>query len=128
VTLTLTDVLAADTLRVRARIPRRNSSATREASSGPQLASHPRGGSLRTLTDLWVSIPMAEDPFVADAYALASQFLKSPLAIRRGALLLYAVTVDNTLQITVDPKPAAGGSLTFLVGALPVRAVSQRPR
>jgi hypothetical protein len=30
---------------------------------------------------------MAEDPLVADAYALASQFLKSPLAIRRGALV-----------------------------------------
>ena len=52
-----------------------------------------------------------ESEFVAIAEAAAEAILAHPLKIRRGAALLYQVTVDNELSLTVDPKePKRGNS------------------
>ena len=45
-----------------------------------------------------------ESAFVAVALKAAEEVLQPPLSIRRGAALLYEVTVDNNLALTVDPK------------------------
>jgi len=52
---------------------------------------------------------MEEDVFVQEALAAAQEILAPPLLIRRGAALLYQVTVNNRLEITADPlKPVKG--------------------
>jgi hypothetical protein len=56
---------------------------------------------------------MAEDALVAKAYELAQARLQPPFVVKRGAPLLYAVTVDNTLEITVDPKKPVRGQSAF---------------
>src|SRR4051812_43461255 len=56
---------------------------------------------------------MQEDPFVATAMAAASDVLAPPLSIHRGAALLYQVTVDNRLNIRVDPKKPMRGQSAF---------------
>lgn len=54
---------------------------------------------------------MEEDLFVSEALAAAEEILAPPLAIIRHATLLYQVTVDNRLKVTVDPrKPSRGHS------------------
>jgi hypothetical protein len=44
---------------------------------------------------------MVEHPLVFEAHAIARRALQPPLSIERGAPLLYAVTVNNALQVTV---------------------------
>ena len=56
---------------------------------------------------------MPEDPLVARAFTTAAEFLEPPLIIRRGAPLLYAVIVDNTLQVTVNPRKPIRGQGAF---------------
>lgn len=52
-----------------------------------------------------------ENPFVTAALEAAQQILAPPLSIKRGAALLYQVTVNNELRLTVDPaKPTRGAS------------------
>jgi hypothetical protein len=56
---------------------------------------------------------MAEDSFVEEALRAASEILDEPLLIRRGAALLYQVTVNNQLQLAVDPKKPTRGQSAF---------------
>ncbi len=56
---------------------------------------------------------MKEDEFVATALEAAEEVLSAPLSIRRGASLLYQVTVDNRLNLTVDPKNPKRGQSAF---------------
>jgi hypothetical protein len=44
---------------------------------------------------------MKEDLFVQEALTAAEEILGFPLLIRRGAALLYQVTVNNQLEVTV---------------------------
>jgi hypothetical protein len=55
----------------------------------------------------------AESKFVDIALDAANRVLKPPLSIKRGAALFYEVTVDNRLNITVDPKRPMRGSSAF---------------
>lgn len=54
-----------------------------------------------------------ENPFVLAALEVARQILTAPLSIERGEPLLYQVTVNNELQLTVDPAHAKKGSSAF---------------
>jgi hypothetical protein len=54
-----------------------------------------------------------ESKFVAEAQAAAEKVLRPPLSIRRGAALLYEVTVDNNLSLTVNPKRPVRGDSAF---------------
>ncbi|HZZ95185.1 MAG TPA: hypothetical protein VFE23_21680 [Usitatibacter sp.] len=56
---------------------------------------------------------MEEDPFVATAMEAAKEVLAPPLSIERGAALLYQVTVNNRLEIGVDPKKPVRGQSAF---------------
>lgn len=52
-----------------------------------------------------------ESPFVELAKQVAAKTLQPPLCVQRGAALLYQVTVDNQLSLTVDVKhPSRGHS------------------
>ena len=55
----------------------------------------------------------AEDPFVAEALEAAKAVLKYPLFVKRGEALLYEITVDNNLKLTVDPTKPVRGDLAF---------------
>lgn len=53
----------------------------------------------------------AESAFVDVAMAAAKDVLSAPLQIQRGRALLYQVTVDNRLALTVDvARPTRGNS------------------
>jgi hypothetical protein len=54
-----------------------------------------------------------EDPFVSVAQSVASEVLEHPLHVGRGVPLLYQVTVDNSLSITVDVKKPIRGRSSF---------------
>lgn len=54
-----------------------------------------------------------ESAFVDVARKVAEAVLPSPLFVHRGAALLYQVTVDNGLSLTVDLKRPARGSSAF---------------
>ncbi|HEY7243820.1 MAG TPA: hypothetical protein VH678_08050 [Xanthobacteraceae bacterium] len=54
-----------------------------------------------------------ESKFVETALTTARRVLQPPLSVRRGAALLYEVTVDNTLTLTVDPKRPVRGDSAF---------------
>ncbi|MBA7560727.1 hypothetical protein ES708_02357 [subsurface metagenome] len=54
-----------------------------------------------------------EDPFVSTALDAAKDVLGTPLLIKRGANLLYQVTVDNHLRLKVDPKHPKRGQSAF---------------
>lgn len=55
----------------------------------------------------------AESEFVAVAQEVAERVLPSPLFVQRGAALLYQVTVDNQLSLTVNVKRPARGNSAF---------------
>jgi hypothetical protein len=55
----------------------------------------------------------AESSFVALALSVAEHVLAPPLQVSRGAALLYQVTVDNQLSLTVNPKKPTRGSSAF---------------
>jgi hypothetical protein len=54
-----------------------------------------------------------ESPFVDIAFEVANDLLKPPLSIRRGAPLLYQITVDNQLDVTINPKAPRRGTSAF---------------
>ena len=54
-----------------------------------------------------------ESAFVEVARGTAERILSHPLVIKRGAALLYQVTVDNELSVTVDPKRPVRGDSAF---------------
>lgn len=54
-----------------------------------------------------------ESPFVDIALNVAREILTPPLSIARSAALLYQVTVDNDLRLTVDPRSPRRGSSAF---------------
>jgi hypothetical protein len=54
-----------------------------------------------------------EDQIVERVLATARSILKAPLHVERGAALLYQVTVNNELAVTVDPKAPARGQSAF---------------
>jgi hypothetical protein len=54
-----------------------------------------------------------ESKFVSAAHSAAKKVLRPPLSIRRAAALLYEVTVDNKLTLTVNPKHPVRGDSAF---------------
>ena len=54
-----------------------------------------------------------ESDFVTKLHDLATAILKPPLLVKRGASLLYRVTVDSSLSLTVDPKRPIRGDSAF---------------
>jgi hypothetical protein len=54
-----------------------------------------------------------EDPFVAVAQSVAAKILRLPLYVGRGVPLLYQVTVDNNLSITLDVRKPVRGRSSF---------------
>lgn len=54
-----------------------------------------------------------ESKFVGEAQAAAELALQAPLFIQRHATLLYQVTVDNNLELSVDPKKPKRGDSGF---------------
>ncbi|MBT4483875.1 MAG: hypothetical protein HOC71_09385, partial [Candidatus Latescibacteria bacterium] len=54
-----------------------------------------------------------EDLFVSTALDAANDVLGTPLLIKRGANLLYQVTVDNHLELKVNPKHPKRGQSAF---------------
>lgn len=55
----------------------------------------------------------AESTFVDVALEVAKAILPPPLLVQRGAALLYQVTVDNQLALTVDVKGPTRGNSAF---------------
>lgn len=55
----------------------------------------------------------AESKFVGVAQVVAEKILPPPLFVERGVALLYQVTVDNQLSLTVDVKRPKRGSSAF---------------
>jgi hypothetical protein len=55
----------------------------------------------------------AESTFVEAAKEVAERILPPPLFVKRGAALLYQVTVDNRLSLTVDVKRPIRGYSAF---------------
>jgi hypothetical protein len=54
-----------------------------------------------------------EDQFLDEAEKAAREILAEPLLVRRGAPLLYQVTVNNLLELTVKPKRPVRGQSAF---------------
>jgi hypothetical protein len=54
-----------------------------------------------------------EDQFVSRIEKVLKRALPRRLIVRRGASLLYEVTVDNRLQIRIDPKRPSRGHAAF---------------
>jgi hypothetical protein len=54
-----------------------------------------------------------EDPFMTVALQAAKEVLGGNLLIKRGASILYKVTVDNEMNLTVDPKRPRRGQSAF---------------
>lgn len=54
-----------------------------------------------------------EDIFVGIALGVAQNILKPPFIIKRGSSLLYQITVDNKLDIVVNPKKPKRGQSAF---------------
>jgi hypothetical protein len=55
----------------------------------------------------------AESKFVDEAHKIIKQDLRHPLFIEKRAALLYQITVDNDLEVTVDPKDPKRGDSAF---------------
>jgi hypothetical protein len=56
---------------------------------------------------------MPEDVFVDTAMKAAKSVIGPPLLVERGASLLYQVTVDNRLNVGVNPKKPKRGQAAF---------------
>lgn len=67
---------------------------------------------------------MAEDPFVQEAFTTVGRLLKEPLRVERGAALLYEVTVNASLEVTVDPRYPRRGISAFQTDLCVFDAVS----
>jgi hypothetical protein len=55
----------------------------------------------------------SESPFVEIAKKVAEKILRPPLFVQRGVALLYQVTVDNHLSLTVDVERPSRGNSAF---------------
>jgi hypothetical protein len=55
----------------------------------------------------------AESKFVEIALEAASKVLRAPLTVKRGASLLYEVTINNALVVTINPKRPMRGISAF---------------
>jgi hypothetical protein len=55
----------------------------------------------------------AESDFVSIALEAAQRILSPPLVIKRGEPLLYAIAVNNYLELTVEPKSPVRGDSAF---------------
>jgi hypothetical protein len=58
---------------------------------------------------------MNEDQIVGIAQAAIEAALAPPLLVKRGAALLYQMTVDNHLNLRVDPKRPMRGQSAFQI-------------
>ena len=56
---------------------------------------------------------MEDDIFVKIALGVAQNILRPPYFIKRGSSLLYQITVDNKLDIVVNPKKPKRGQSAF---------------
>jgi hypothetical protein len=56
---------------------------------------------------------MKEDVFVQESLVAAQQILAPPLRIQQHAPLLYQVTVNNRLEVTVNPRKLSRGQSAF---------------
>lgn len=54
-----------------------------------------------------------EDPFVQIALEAAKDILGGNLSIERGASILYKISVDNELSLTIDPTDPKRGKSAF---------------
>jgi len=73
-----------------------------------------QGSESVTLTQQGLTrIARSEDTFIATALDAAKEVLGHPLTIQQGANLLYQVTVDNHLELKVDPKHPKRGQSAF---------------
>lgn len=54
-----------------------------------------------------------EDKFVEIALSAAKDVIEPPLYIERGVALLYQITVDNLLNISVNPRHPTRGNSAF---------------
>jgi hypothetical protein len=54
-----------------------------------------------------------ESKFVKIALAAAQRVVTAPMTVQQGKALLYQVTVDNSLELTVDPKHPRRGDSAF---------------
>lgn len=71
---------------------------------------------------------MAEDEFVETALKAAREVLPSPLTIERGASLLYEITVDNRLELAVDPRDPRRGQSAFQTDLCVFETVADKVR
>lgn len=67
----------------------------------------------------------AESSFVELAKGVAEEILHPPLRVARGTALLYQVTVDNQLSLTVDVKRPARGNSAFQTDLCVLEAKSE---
>lgn len=56
---------------------------------------------------------MKEDPFVRVALKAAEEVIDPPLSIEQGKALLYQVTVNNKLEVKVNPRDPKRGQSAF---------------
>ena len=71
---------------------------------------------------------MREDPFVDRVERIGRRILDPPLEIDRHAALLYQVTVDNQLQVSVDPSMPKRGQSAFQTDLLVFERLSEKVR
>lgn len=69
---------------------------------------------------------MIEDEFVNTAHSAALDILTPPLRVRRGAALLYQVTVDNRLELTVNPQNPKRGQAAFQTDLCVFDSISEK--
>jgi hypothetical protein len=56
---------------------------------------------------------VVESDFVEKARLAAEEILEPPLRVKRAANLLYQVTVNNRLEVTVSPRTPMRGQSAF---------------
>jgi len=71
---------------------------------------------------------MSEDQFVREALEAAEEMLGPPLVIRRGAALLYQVTVNDQLEVTVNPRKPKRGQSAFQTDLCVFEEISNEKR
>src|SRR4029077_16740322 len=65
---------------------------------------------------------VTEDQFVTRDEKLMRSILPGRLVVRRGASLLYEVTVDHRLEIRADPKRPSRGHAAFQTDLVRLRS------
>lgn len=77
---------------------------------------------------VWCEILMEEDLFVQEALKAAEEILAPPLLILRHAPLLYQVTVNNRLEVTVNPRELVRGHSAFQTDLCVVEDIAEEIR